>query len=125
MGLLAAFVAALGTYDTVALGGVTGSGGWPTVALYGATALLLLIPYGSDRARSLCHRVVRTGPVRAGLALFGLGALTLTAVLVVDFARAPPGEFEAAIAVAFWVLILGGSGVSVVTAAIRGERDSP
>lgn len=124
LGLLAGSVAALGAYDTVVLGGVTASGGWPTVVLYGATALLLLVPYVSDRARSFCYRVVRTRPVRAGLALFGLGELALTAVLVVDFARTPPGEVGAAFAVGFWVLILGGSGAGVVTAAIRGERDS-
>jgi hypothetical protein len=124
VGLLAGFVAALGAYDTVALGGVTASGGWLTVALYGATALLLLIPYVSDRARSLCHRVVRALPVRAGLALFGLASFALAVWLVIDFARTPPGEFGAALAVAFWVLILGGSGASVVTAAIRDERDS-
>lgn len=120
VGLLAGVVAALGAYDTAALGGVTASGGWPTVALYGATALLFLVPYISPRARSVCHRVVQTRPARAGLALFGLGSLALAVWLVADFVRAPPSEFEAVLAVGFWTLILGGSGVSVLRSAVGG-----
>ncbi|ELZ26810.1 hypothetical protein C475_07746 [Halosimplex carlsbadense 2-9-1] len=123
-GLLAAFAAALGAYDTLFLGGVTDAGGWGPVALYSATALLLLVPYVSDRAREFFHRIARTRPVLAGLVLFSVGALALAVWLVVDVARAPPGEFEAVVAVAFWVLILGGSGVSVLRSVRHGlERD--
>ncbi|QLH80105.1 hypothetical protein [Halosimplex pelagicum] len=120
LGLLAALVAALGAYDTVVLGGVTASGGWTPVALYSATALLFLVPYASPRARSFCQRVVRTRPVRAGLALVGMGSFALAVWLAADFARAPPGEFGAALAVGFWVLVLGGTGVSVLRSVYHG-----
>ncbi|WP_436931403.1 hypothetical protein [Halosimplex halobium] len=122
LGLLAALVAALGAYDTLVLGGVTVAGGWTAVAAYSTAAVLLLVSYASSRARAFCRRAVRTRPVRAGLALVGLGSLALAVWLVADFARAPPGESEAALAVGFWVLVLGGSGVSVLRSVSRGRE---
>ncbi|WP_135365668.1 hypothetical protein [Halosimplex halophilum] len=122
LGLLAASVAALGAYDTLVLGGVTVAGGWTAVAAWSVAAVLILLPYASTRVRAFCRRVGRTRPVRAGLALVGLGSLALAVWLVAGLVRAPPGEFEALLAVGFWVLVLGGSGASVLRSVYRGRE---
>lgn len=122
IGSLAALSAALGAYDNAVLGGVTVAGGWTDVAVWTVSAGFFLLMYASPRARSLFGRVCRTRPAQAVLALVGLCFTGLALWLVADFVRTPPSEVEAVIAVAFWVVVFGGAGASVLTAVYHGPE---